>query len=172
VRLTKGGRLAYVTGLLLGMLVLWEAQAGVLTEPPAMSLLKIPVPGPRRKAPVQFSHRVHEARGMACTQCHHEYQGRRNVWHQGQPVQKCQACHSLRPEAGRLDLKNAFHRQCKGCHLQVEQQGQRSGPITCQGCHGAPASGRLKLGFSGPRVAQDHVGAVAGEASVSSTEEP
>jgi len=135
VALTGGCRLAYVAGLILGVMILLGAHGGSLTEPPAISLLKVAIPGSRPKPPVQFSHRVHEARGVACTQCHHDYQGRRNVWQQGQPVAKCQACHGLRPEARRLDVKNAYHRQCKGCHLRLQQQGRQAGPIRCQGCH-------------------------------------
>jgi hypothetical protein len=155
--LTRGCRFAYVAGLILGLLGVWGAQAGSLTEPPATSLLRIPVTGSRRKPPVKFSHRLHEARRVACTQCHHDYQGRRNVWHEGQPVEKCQACHGLRPEARRPDLKNAHHRQCKGCHLRVRQQGQQAGPIECQGCHRPTKRGGLEkrqgrelLGSPGP----------------------
>ncbi|HZK12995.1 MAG TPA: cytochrome c3 family protein [Desulfobaccales bacterium] len=133
--LTTGCRLAYVAGLILGVMGILGAQGGSLTQAPADSLLKIPVAGSRPKPPVQFSHRVHEARRLACTQCHHDYQGRRNVWHEGQPVAKCQTCHGLRPEARRLDVKNAYHRQCKGCHLRLRQQGRQAGPIECRGCH-------------------------------------
>ena len=133
--LTGGWRLAYVAGLILGVMGILGAHAGSLTQAPADSLLKIPVAGSRRKPPVKFSHRVHEARRVACTQCHHDYQSRRNVWHEGQPVAKCQACHGLRPEARRLDVKNAYHRQCKGCHLRLRQQGRQAGPIECQACH-------------------------------------
>ena len=133
--LTRGCRLAYVAGLILGVMGILGAHGGSLTEPPAVSLLKIPVAGSRHKPPVKFSHRVHEARRVACTQCHHDYQGRRNVWREGQPVSKCQVCHGLRSEARRLDVKNAYHRQCKGCHLRLRQQGRQAGPIECQGCH-------------------------------------
>ncbi len=112
-----------------------EAQTGSLTEAPATMILRIPGPGFGRKPPVAFSHREHEAGRVACTQCHHDYRGRRNVWRQGLPVEKCQACHGLRPEPRRLDVKNAFHRQCKGCHLRLQQQGRRAGPIDCRDCH-------------------------------------
>ena len=132
---TGGCRLAYLAGLILGVMSLLGAQSGSLTEAPAVCLLDVPIPGSRHKPPVKFSHRVHEARGVACTQCHHDYRGRRNVWQQGQPVAKCQTCHGLRPEARRLDVKNAYHRQCKGCHLRLRQQGRQAGPITCQDCH-------------------------------------
>lgn len=133
--LTRDCRLAYVAGLILGVMGILGAQGGSLTQAPADGLLKIPVAGSRSKPPVQFSHRVHEARRVACTQCHHDYQGRRNVWREGLPVAKCQTCHGLRPEARRLDVKNAYHRQCKGCHLRLRQQGRQAGPIECQACH-------------------------------------
>jgi hypothetical protein len=133
--LTKGCRLAYMAGLILGVAAILGAKGGLLTEPPAVSLLRIPVAGARQKPPVKFSHQVHEARGVACTQCHHDYQGKRNVWREGQPVPKCDSCHGLRPAARSLDVKNAFHRQCKGCHLRVRQQGRQAGPVECQGCH-------------------------------------
>ena len=133
--LTRGCRLAYVVGLIAGVMGLLGAHGGALTEAPATTLLKIPVAGSRHKPPVKFSHRVHEARGVACVHCHHEYRGRRNVWHEGQPVSKCQTCHGLTPEGRRLDVKNAYHRQCKGCHLRLQQQRRQAGPIECQGCH-------------------------------------
>jgi hypothetical protein len=146
--LTRGCRLAYAAGLILGMLVVLGAQSGSLTEPPATSILRIPVRGPR-KPPVKFSHRRHEVRRVACTQCHHEYKGRRNVWHEGQPVQECRACHHLRPEARRPDLKNAYHRRCKGCHLRLKQQGRQAGPVECQGCHRPSKFGGLGTGPGG-----------------------
>jgi hypothetical protein len=54
-------RLAYIAGLLLGLLALVGARTGLPTVPPAASLLKIRVPGGNRKPPVPFSHKVHAA---------------------------------------------------------------------------------------------------------------
>jgi hypothetical protein len=68
-----------VAGLILGVMAVLGAHGGSLTEPPAISLLNIPVAGSKHKPPVKFSHRVHEDRRVACTHCHHDYQGRRNV---------------------------------------------------------------------------------------------
>jgi len=119
----------------LGMAVVLGAQPGSHTEAPGTIILRISGPGYGHKPPVMFSHRRHEAARVACTQCHHDYQGRRNVWHQGLPVAECGDCHGLRPEARRLDVKNAFHRQCKGCHLKLQQQGRRGGPVDCRDCH-------------------------------------
>jgi len=168
VALTSGGRLAYTVGLILGMMGVLGAQSGPVTEPPATSVLRIPVLGARSKPPVKFSHRVHEARRVACTQCHHEYQGRRNVWQEGQPVKKCGECHRLRPEARRPDLKNAYHRQCKGCHLRLTQQGRRAGPLECQGCHRPSERGGLGIGPGGEvldslSLSPDYAITVAGE---------
>jgi hypothetical protein len=104
------------------------------TDPPDQSWLNIDKPR-REKPPVRFSHRRHPKSVMACEQCHHDYQGKRNLWREGQPVEKCQACHQLRPERGLLDAENAFHRQCKGCHLARRKKRQPAGPIKCEGCH-------------------------------------
>jgi len=135
---TRGCRLAWVAGLILGMLAVLGAQAGFPHRTPGTSLLRSPVPGSRPEAAGEIQPPLHADRLVACTQCHHEYQGRRNVWHEGLPVDKCQACHGPRPEARRLDLKNAYHRQCKGCHLRLRQQARPSGPIELPGLSSPP----------------------------------
>jgi hypothetical protein len=87
------------------------------------------------KPPVRFSHLRHPKPGIACEVCHHDYHGGRNLWREGQPVEKCQDCHGLNPKAGVLDAKDAFHKQCKGCHLSKRKVRQPAGPIKCDGCH-------------------------------------
>lgn len=118
--------------------VLWGLgawAAGGPTVPPEESWLKIQKPGRPEKPAVRFSHRRHPKNLIPCEVCHHDYQRGRNLWREGQPVKKCQACHDLIPRAGRLDIKNAFHRQCKGCHLSKRKAKEAAGPINCQGCH-------------------------------------
>ena len=105
------------------------------TTPKPMSRLESQSFQRREKGPVLFRHQSHEAARIACTACHHDYVNGRNVWRQGQPVAACAECHQVRPQAGMLDLKNAFHRQCKGCHLKTRQQGRRAGPSRCEECH-------------------------------------
>jgi hypothetical protein len=105
------------------------------TEPKPVSPLQSNKFQPRTKSPVLFRHQPHEGAGLSCTACHHDYAGGRNIWRQGLPVQKCEACHLVQPRAGLLDLKNAFHRQCKACHLKLRQRGGTAGPIKCQDCH-------------------------------------
>ncbi len=109
--------------------------AGPLTEPAPESILKMPVKAAREKPLVAFSHRRHEARGVTCVKCHHVYQGKRNVWRQGQPVKRCPECHAFFPKGEQPDLKNALHLQCKGCHLKLRRERRAAGPIDCKDCH-------------------------------------
>jgi Class III cytochrome C family len=108
--------------------------AGGPTEAPGDSWLAIQKPH-REKPPVLFSHRRHPKSRIACEQCHHDYKGRRNLWREGLPVEKCQACHKLVAKRDLIDIQNAFHRQCKGCHLTRRKVRQPAGPIKCEGCH-------------------------------------
>jgi len=133
--LANGRPWALLTGLGLLVLGVLGAVSGSATEPPAHSILQMPVRGVREKPPVFFSHRRHEERRIACDKCHHVYQGRRNVWRQGQPVKRCPECHGFYPKGEQPDIKNALHLQCKGCHLKLRQQGRRAGPIKCRDCH-------------------------------------
>ncbi len=128
------------SGWFLAVALLWALGAwGAAgpTEPPDDGWLAIQKPR-REKPPVRFSHRRHPKGVIACEGCHHDYQGKRNRWREGQPVQKCQACHGLKPQKGLLDAENAFHRQCKGCHLAKRKVRQPAGPIKCEGCHRGP----------------------------------
>jgi len=121
--------------LVLCLCCLLAAQGGRPTTPQPVSPLDSKSFQPREKGPVLFRHQPHEAAGVACTACHHDYVQGRNRWRQGQPVAPCEECHPVRARPDRLDLKNAFHRQCKGCHLKRRQQAQRAGPTRCEDCH-------------------------------------
>ena len=124
-------------GWLLAVTLLWGLAAwgaGALTEPPEESWLVISKPQ-REKPPVRFSHLRHPKAVVACETCHHDYEGKRNRWREGQPVEKCQSCHGLQAEKGLPDAQNAFHKQCKGCHLARRKVRQPAGPIKCEGCH-------------------------------------
>jgi Class III cytochrome C family len=104
------------------------------TEPPSQSWLRIAQP--RHEQPsVLFSHRRHSKPRITCEQCHHDYRRGRNLWREGLPVEKCQSCHRLIARRGVLDAQDAFHRQCKGCHLSRRKLRQPAGPIKCEGCH-------------------------------------
>ena len=90
-----------------------------------------------KKGPVKLSHKKHtEDLKIACTDCHHDYQDGKNVWKEGDPVKKCDACHSpLKKEGGALKLNVAYHKNCKGCHKKAAADGKEAPYKKCSGCH-------------------------------------
>jgi len=76
------------------------------------------------KAAVPFTHKKHSVDyKIACTDCHHKFEGGKNVWKEGDAVDKCEVCHNeptvqgekkLPPEQQKLNLKLAFHENCQG----------------------------------------------------------
>lgn len=92
-----------------------------------------------RKGPVKFSHLSHvEDYEAACDACHHDYQGGKNVWKEGDPVKKCADCHSpLESKENAKKLSIAFHKNCKSCHKKAVQEGvSEDAPYkSCYHCH-------------------------------------
>ncbi|MGD9031342.1 MAG: cytochrome c3 family protein [Desulfobacteraceae bacterium] len=92
-----------------------------------------------KKGPVKFSHRDHsENYDVSCNECHHEYQGEKNVWEKGDPVKKCVDCHSpLKSQDKVKKLKLAFHKNCKNCHKELSRKGiSKDAPFKkCGDCH-------------------------------------
>jgi hypothetical protein len=93
----------------------------------------------RKKGPVKFNHKKHQTDyKIACTECHHVYKDGKNVWKQGDPVQKCSACHDPNEKKGNADkLQNAFHKNCKDCHKKEVEEGKvKKAPYKkCNDCH-------------------------------------
>jgi len=90
------------------------------------------------KEPVPLSHKKHsEDYGVACDQCHHAYKDGKNVWKEGDPVQKCSECHDpAEKKDGAYKLQNAYHNNCRNCHKKLKQEGKATGPmIKCNDCH-------------------------------------
>ena len=91
-----------------------------------------------KKGPVKFTHEKHHADyKIACTECHHVFKDGKNVWKDGDPVQKCSACHLEKAEKGEpMKLQNAYHKNCKNCHKDLEKEGKPAGPFKkCNDCH-------------------------------------
>ena len=62
----------------------------------------------KTKAPVAFDHKAHGAKVKECKTCHHKDEAGKE--------QACSKCHGAKAEGKKLDLKESFHKQCKGCH--------------------------------------------------------
>jgi hypothetical protein len=88
-----------------------------------------------KKGPVPFNHQAHsEDYGLSCDECHHVYESGKNVWEEGDEVQKCKECHDPKESKGDVKkLQLAFHRNCKDCH---KESGSDDAPYRkCYACH-------------------------------------
>jgi hypothetical protein len=92
-----------------------------------------------RKPPVKLTHKKHATDyGVSCEDCHHDYQGGKNVWKEGDEVKKCSACHDPENKQGNVDkLNNAYHQNCKDCHKELVKSGKsKDAPYRkCTKCH-------------------------------------
>lgn len=91
-----------------------------------------------RQGPVALSHKKHvEEYQVKCDDCHHKYVDGQNVWKLGDPVKKCIDCHNpVKEEAEGIDLKKAFHDNCKSCHKEAVANGNTNAPDKkCTACH-------------------------------------
>jgi hypothetical protein len=82
------------------------------------------------KSPVALSHKLHVDKGVACTECHHTWKKEERA-----TPQKCAECHKA-DDKGPTGLKNAYHKNCQGCHKDLKKQGKPTGPtMKCTECH-------------------------------------
>jgi cytochrome c553 len=146
----RGGKLISSISVLTA-LVLVVAFAVVAADNKAPDVIDISSPkvwpNPTKKN-LPFSHKKHsEEYKVTCVDCHHDYKDGKNIWKEGDPVQKCEACHTdatikdvnkLPPEQQKLNLNLAFHNNCRGCHQKIKKENKDSLiPVACTGCHAA-----------------------------------
>jgi hypothetical protein len=116
------------------------AGAGILiaTDVPEEISILDPAIEKHKKGPVKLTHKKHAVDyKIACTECHHVYKEGKNVFKEGDPVQKCSACHDPVKSEGKVKkLMLAFHKNCQGCHKELEKAGKPTGPTKkCNDCH-------------------------------------
>lgn len=119
--------------MVLCIAVVFLAVAGVVmaapadTAAPAVPEGEIMIKAPEmKKPPVPFKHATHAQ--YECSKCHHTWNG------EGAP-KKCTACHGMKKEGKKLDIKEAAHQSCRGCHRDMKKAGEKTGPTPCSGCH-------------------------------------
>lgn len=78
----------------------------------------------KEKPAVTFNHKGHGEKVKACAECHHKDEKGKE--------QKCSTadCHGAKADGKKVELKEAFHKKCKGCH-----QKEKKGPTKCDECH-------------------------------------
>jgi Class III cytochrome C family len=86
---------------------------------------------------VSLPHNRHVEAGISCKDCHHLYENGKNILdesklEEGNKEIRCAACHGLK---SRLNLEEAFHNQCIGCHRKYQIEKKKTGPRYCGGCH-------------------------------------
>ena len=86
-----------------------------------------------QRSPAVFVHDRHnEVAGIdECNRCHHVYQDGQLVADESSEDYRCSDCHAeTDADDGMPALMDAFHGNCKQCHLERGQ-----GPIMCGECH-------------------------------------
>ncbi len=110
----------YAALLAMFVAVLFTAGLAVGAEAPGtVSIKEIQ----KTKPAVSFDHKAHQAKAKDnCLACHHKDEKGKE--------QKCAACHDkAKADGKKVELKEAFHKQCKDCHKKEK------GPTKCEGCH-------------------------------------
>jgi len=83
---------------------------------------------------VTFTHKKHaETLKIDCMKCHH-------TWKKGETTGKlCNECHKATKEESKAGkdktAKDAYHKDCKGCHDEAKKAGKPAGPTGCTACH-------------------------------------
>jgi hypothetical protein len=104
-----------------------------------------------KKSLVTLSHKKHNVDyNIPCNDCHHVYEDGKNVWKEGDTVQKCDVCHSeaKAPKAKEGEPKlskeekikkyqySAIHENCLGCHKAFKKANpEKVVPTKCAECH-------------------------------------
>jgi hypothetical protein len=79
---------------------------------------------------VTFAHKKHaETLKIDCLKCHH-------TWKKGETSGKlCKDCHKAKLEGKAIAAKDAYHKDCKGCHEDAKKANKPAGPTGCTQCH-------------------------------------
>ena len=103
----------------------------------------------KQRVGVNFPHDLHVG-NFECLACHHDYKEGQNLLdekmlEEGNPNLHCSACHNENTD---INLKQAYHRQCIGCHREFRIHccckvcdkiiwlvGSAPGPELCGECH-------------------------------------
>lgn len=93
--------------------------AGIAMAAPPDNVLTLTIEK-KSKPPVRFDHAKHK--DLTCVECHHKDAAGKE--------QKCSACHTAADVGKKLEIKEAFHKNCRECHKTVKK-----GPTGCADCH-------------------------------------
>jgi len=113
-------------GVLVGFLLSILVVSGAFAQPKAKDdyVYKPPY------GDVKFTHKKHaETLKIECKKCHHEMKPGDTT------VKGCKACHKAKAEGKAIAAKDAYHKDCKGCHDEAKKASKPAGPTGCTQCH-------------------------------------
>jgi hypothetical protein len=144
----KKRSLFVLTAAALGVVFLFAGVYATQQAPDTITLESTKAFPTHTKSLVVLSHKKHNVDyKIACTDCHHVYKEGKNVWKEGDAVQKCETCHTGgKPSAEEKKslsekelitkfLYTAIHTNCVDCHKTLKKEAKPTGPTTCTGCH-------------------------------------
>ena len=118
-------------GIMSGLLLAAVAMAAPASKAPKTITIKECA---SKKTAVEFNHKAHIDKGVACDKCHHTQKGLKAG--AKVEVKKCSTCHA-KPEKATTPgctsasrSKNMYHKNCIGCHKT-----EKKGPTKCSACH-------------------------------------
>jgi hypothetical protein len=132
----------------LGIVLLFTVVYASQPAPADEMKLESKVYAKRTKGTVTFTHKKHNVDyKIPCANCHHIYEGGKNVWTEDKPAAKCESCHkeAKAPKGDKTPKKekilkyhySAIHANCSGCHKALKKEAKPTGPTTCKDCHPA-----------------------------------
>ena len=131
-------RAFFLSAIILFLAIFTGVGIIIATDIPDEINIKAEAFGTYKKGPVKLNHKKHSADyKIACTECHHRYEGGKNIFKEGDPVQKCSGCHDAKKSEGNVKkLMLAYHNNCQGCHKDMKKEGKNTGPTNkCAECH-------------------------------------
>jgi hypothetical protein len=141
--------LMVLTGTALGVLFLFALAYATQQAPDTLTMESKLFPR-HKKALVTFNHKKHNVDyKIGCADCHHMYKDGKNVWKEGDAVQKCDACHTeakaptgadapklSKAEQIKKYYYSAIHENCVGCHKDLKKADPTKViPTKCAECH-------------------------------------
>jgi hypothetical protein len=122
---------------LAAMALILTAGSSLLAQSDVMLLDSLNGSPEKTRPPVGFPHSLHMEVVPSCKDCHHVYQRGKNVLDEGTLEEgnkelRCSSCHGPK---SRIDLRDAYHGQCMGCHRKPLKEQKKIPPRYCGGCH-------------------------------------
>ena len=91
--------------------------------------------------------------GVNCSACHHEYdKASKKIFYKKGNEESCYYCHKPTATKEASAIRTASHQSCVGCHQQLIDVSEKTGPTKCAGCHEKVEQKKIKVVKEVPRL--------------------